>query len=84
MYHIFIVACTCKNVRVLMCALKPPVRCQVDGVVSHQTFTSPWSVAGSERKFEVSCAAISGGLDTALLLSRFVERWNRSFRIFSK
>ena len=54
-----------------MYARKSPVRYRVGGVLSHLTLASPLSVAGSEGNFEVSCAALSGGLSTALLLSRF-------------
>ena len=62
---------------------KPPIRCRVGGVVSHQTLFSPQSVVASEGNFDVKCAAFSGGRDTALLLSRFGERWNCFLRIFS-
>ena len=51
---------------------------------SDQTIAIPQSVSSSEGNFKVSCVALPGGLDTALLSSRFGERWNRSFVIFSK
>ena len=50
--------------------------------MSKQALASPWSVAGSGGNLDI-CLALDD-LDTALLLSRFEERWNRSFGIFSK
>ena len=50
--------------------------------MSKQALASPWSVAGSGGNLDI-CLALDD-LDTALLLSRFEERWNRSFEIFSK
>ena len=51
------------NMRVLMYARNPPVRCRVGGVVSHQTLAIPLSVSGSEGNFEVSSVVVPGGLN---------------------
>ena len=42
----------------------------------HKTLAIPQSVSGSKYNFEVSFVALPGGLDIALLLLRFGERWN--------
>ena len=74
MYILYPPSSYVRNMRVLIYARNPPVRCRVGGVVSRQSLAIPKSVSGSEGNFEVSSVAFLCGLDPALLLSRFGER----------